>query len=766
MELFEIVEPFVLDYMIDEYSNFAELEKYNDTQKIKIYKDLRTYKSKVKNEKVKVSYREGGVNAGGRTWAKGVSLQNFPRLIRNTLAEKNYIDIDLENNSFSIINNYLIKNDLPNKAVNDYIDNREERLSDIMMKYNVERDEAKKMMIFIANSNPNMELIGFMNEIKKELRCFVNHIENNDPEFIKQMKQLKISKSSKTSDYGSIITYFYQQIERDIIKEAVKFCESHSYKVGCVIHDGFLLENKNLKEINNFLECLNSHIKQKLNENVKFTKKDFKEKLDIPKEIIEMNAHSFLNQEKKSYGELKFKFEESYFKILNPPCFVNRDCEGEIHKTKISDMVRNHIDWKEAGIKKFNLFVDTEKPKTFIENYIRDPFKREYQKLGFYFDKSLCPPHIFNTFNGFDFEAIYPQNENEEFTEKHYKGLQTIKEFYKYIVDDNSEKVDEYYDYIMQYFSHIIFNPMKKTKIHICLKGDEGCGKNLSFEFIGKILLGSQYYLETSNPRRDIFGDFNSIREKKKLIVFNEADPDETKFFYEQLKDTTTNEEVLVKEKFFNDRVVKSYEEIGSTTNNEIPIKISDSNRRFVLFECKQEKKSFEEFGELYFDKSSIMKNQKVQILFLDYLKSIFNPKYNFSKFPKSNFYERSLEYSKNNIYEYFKYLGGYFDSNNKLDFFSYKKNDIIEILQTKFISSYKSFMELNGFSDILTNKGFKLEITKHHIFNTKHSNKGKLYYFNKEEFISFLKSKDIYEKMEFIDDETDSDEEKNVYNK
>ena len=749
MKLSEIYEPFLTNYIIENINQFDSI-KDKDLN----LKKLKTYKNKSKNNLVDVEYKYSGVSGKGRLWSKGVSLQNFPRVIRNTLAQKNYIDIDLKNSSYNCIFNYCKKNNLPCTAILDYMENRNDRLQEIMNSFNLSKDEAKKEMIKCTNSEPK-NLLPFMKNIISEIKSFVLHIENNDSEFIDEMKIMKINKSSKTKDYGSISSFYYQRIEKQIINEAIKYLESHNYKIGCIIHDGFLLEQKNLKlqYLDQTLLNLNKHIKKELNYDAEFIKKDFEKKLNIPDEIIHMDFQTNYNQNKLEYENLKLKFEENYFKILNPSCYVNFDSDGHLHRTKNSDMIRNFIDWKPAGTKKFDVHIDTNKPKTFIENYIRDPYKKTYNKLGYYIDREKAPKNHFNTFRGFDFEGYYSQNEKPIFSEEDYKGLETIKEFYKYILNDKSEKVDEYYNYLIQYFAHIIFNPSEKTKVHICLKSAEGNGKNISFQFIGKELLGSKSYLETSNPKKDIFGDFNSIREKKKLIVFNEADPDETKYFYEQLKDTTTNDEILVKEKFFNDRIIRSYEEITSTTNNEIPIKISESNRRFVLFECLQEKKEYEYYGKLYFDKDAYMKNENVKILFLDYLKSIYDPNYNFSKFPKSKFYLRSLEYSKNSILEYFKYIGGYFDIDKKLDFFLYKKNNTIEAIQSKFYESYKNFMMFNNYSDILMLKSFKLELEKYNIFFSKHSNRGKIIYFDKLDFIEFLKSKNIYEKMEFLDE-------------
>ena len=135
------------------------------------------------------------------------------------------------------------------------------------------------------------------------------------------------------------------------------------------------------------------------------------------------------------------------------------------------------VERKSAGLEKFDLYSDTTKPKTFIENYVRDPYKKTYNKEGFYFNKDSCPANIFNTFLGFKYEDYYKQTENTsiadiEYTSEELEGFESIKEFYKFIVDDNSNNVNNYYDYIIQYFAHTIFNSMEKTKVHICFKGE------------------------------------------------------------------------------------------------------------------------------------------------------------------------------------------------------------------------------------------------------------------------------------------------------
>ena len=202
MKLSEIYEPFLTNYIIENINQFDSI-KDKDLN----LKKLKTYKNKSKNNLVDVEYKYSGVSGKGRLWSKGVSLQSFPREIRNTLAQKNYIDIDLKNSSYNCIFNYCKKNNLPCTAILDYMENRNDRLQEIMNSFNLSKDEAKKEMIKCTNSEPK-NLLPFMKNIISEIKSFVLHIENNDSEFIDEMKIMKINKSSKTKDYGSISSFY------------------------------------------------------------------------------------------------------------------------------------------------------------------------------------------------------------------------------------------------------------------------------------------------------------------------------------------------------------------------------------------------------------------------------------------------------------------------------------------------------------------------------------------------------------------------------
>ena len=64
------------------------------------------------------------------------------------------------------------------------------------------------------------------------------------------------------------------------------------------------------------------------------------------------------------------------------------------------------------------------------------------------------------------------------------------------------------YDYFIKWLAQMIQYPAVKTTL-IVFQSAEGCGKGRLFTLIEQII-GSGKYLETSNPERDVWGNFNA----------------------------------------------------------------------------------------------------------------------------------------------------------------------------------------------------------------------------------------------------------------
>ncbi len=110
---------------------------------------LRKYYGKIDNGFVKVDYHfSKKLEDKGRLYAdKSLSLQNFKKEIRHYLAREEYLDIDMVNAHPTIIYQYCKKHNIECRYLEYYVNNREDLLSKIQTRHEIDRDAAKKLIL-------------------------------------------------------------------------------------------------------------------------------------------------------------------------------------------------------------------------------------------------------------------------------------------------------------------------------------------------------------------------------------------------------------------------------------------------------------------------------------------------------------------------------------------------------------------------------------------------------------------------------------------
>ena len=110
---------------------------------------LHKYKQRISNNCVAVKYYfSKGCNNFGRLYAEGsISLQNFRKEIRHTLAKNIYDEIDMVNAHPTLLSQYCEKNNIECIFLKDYVDNREIWLNEIIDFHNISRNCAKKLVL-------------------------------------------------------------------------------------------------------------------------------------------------------------------------------------------------------------------------------------------------------------------------------------------------------------------------------------------------------------------------------------------------------------------------------------------------------------------------------------------------------------------------------------------------------------------------------------------------------------------------------------------
>jgi hypothetical protein len=270
--------------------------------------------------------------------------------------------------------------------------------------------------------------------------------------------------------------------------------------------------------------------------------------VDLFNEILEQyNNFEYTNMKKW------FEEEEQYCKILKLGCYYNFIDQKLYSEKEMSKM------WRHKSIKIGKL------KKRFVEEWMNDENIRIYDDIQFIPPPKICPDNVINTWQPVMIE------EQEE-TEHNYTKL-------LYYICNQDQEV---FDYVMKWIYHLINFPAIKPNTSLVFKSIEGAGKNLFFQLFLEKIIGSQYISCTENPEH-IFNKFSTFRENKLLLIF-----DESKALYKHIdiiKGWITNPICILEQKGIQARQVESFDRLIFNSNNDYPVFISDTDRRFMLVE-------------------------------------------------------------------------------------------------------------------------------------------------------------------------------------
>jgi len=269
------------------------------------------------------------------------------------------------------------------------------------------------------------------------------------------------------------------------------------------------------------------------------------------------------------YAERKQQWEETgwkgatFFKVRHPPIFVAILAEGEKwEQLSKGDILQNEED---------NVFVDGKVNVPFARRWLEDPTKREY--IGLVFRPKQEPPAgYFNLFRGFE---IQPK-------------MGSFDAFHRVLrlIANGDQRV---FDYVENWAAHIIQKPWEKTRVAIVVQGLKGVGKDTYFNALGKIF--GAHFFNTSTPEDNVFHKFNSAIARILLVKFEEANFATNKENEDKLKFIITSPTSVIEKKGHEAITLDSFINVVMTTNHDVPLPITDDERRFVLFKMSDEQR-------------------------------------------------------------------------------------------------------------------------------------------------------------------------------
>lgn len=181
--------------------------------------------------------------------------------------------------------------------------------------------------------------------------------------------------------------------------------------------------------------------------------------------------------------------------------------------------------------------------------------------------------------------------------------LDKIQMFLDFVKDVIANENDEVYEYILNWCAFMFQNPGKKTLVSIMLKGLQGSGKNSFTNILCDLL--KEYATKNITDINEIAGTFNSVIEGKMLLVVNEAKNivDDKSSNSNPLKSVISDNDFRLNEKYIPSRDAENVANVIIITNNARPIKVENSDRRYLITYCNGKYLKNKHYFDSFYDK-------------------------------------------------------------------------------------------------------------------------------------------------------------------
>lgn len=716
-------------------------EEWNE--KIQITKILQN----VKNGIQKVSYQKvKGMNYG-RFQPSENSLCRVRREIKCTITKNNnkddlYIDIDISNCHFNILYQICKKNKIKCEAIKKYIKHRKEYIDILIKDYEITKKQAKTLFIAILyGASFNKWLLDnkitrkstinkYIEELHKEVSDISKIIVLNNNDIVNEVKKNKILKQDKYYNLeSSVLSTYLQEYESRILENMyIKLLELELIvKNDCILcYDGIMILKKNfdklyklnyIKNIEEVLKSVEQHIKETTSFDLTLETKDFNDVIELKEYEEDEEDEENEENEKPDFFDILIEFEKNHFKVRNPISYSEINIEGklilrsssdfkEVYKNKYYYQERIECDdnddrEKKNKKKRYNV-------NNFVQTWLGYQKIRTYEKIDF-LPRLQTPDYIYNEFTKYKAEELEPSTLNFE------DSL-----IYKHLINLCNEDMNVV-KYCLLWLSRRIRQPTKPSNTSLLFKSKEGAGKNLFLDYIGNNILGSDYYLCT--PKMDdIFGNFNASIYKKIIVVLNEISYNDSKMYTEKLKDGITAQKITINDKNEKKREITNTTGFIIFTNNDIPIKIEPTDRRFVSIESSDKYACDVEYFTKLVEE---MESKKYDRAFYDYLNNMKESDYfDFTgKRPETEYNEILKEV---HIPAQSKFLEEYYYNN--------EKEEEREIYSSDLFNEFCAYLESNKINIEVSSTSFGLYLRKFKSITKYRAGKGFKYLINIQE--------------------------------
>lgn len=591
MELIERIPLEKTEFLLS--LEFADLEPYLNKCKTKQERKLEVEKikafcltnRKTNGETKRIYAKPKCCKVDNRLYSGG-SVQSLPKAFRSFFMGDTTTDIDMVN-CHPVILSYVCKlHNISCSKLYEYIKNRDKILSQF-----TDRNEGKTAFLCSVNCDKLNAKISnkFFKEFDKEMKGI--HSQLLELEDYSEIIQ-SVPASKEFNKNGSAINRILCGYENRILQEAIHIINMNEIEPAVLMFDGLMVYGEADESI---LSEIEKGVEAKFpNLNMKWSIKEQESEIEMPNDFVSPAKKDNL------FISMSTEFEKIHCKIVNENVYIKELSENV--KIMSKDTLRGAYLHMTCGEDKFS------NPISFIDKWMACNDKiRKYDDMDIYPVMESCPATCYNMWKPFRASTL----PHVEVSEETREGVASILKHLLILCDNNQE----HYEYFLNWIGQMIQYPERKS-VCITLISKEGAGKG-TLIYLLRRLLGDSKVLETTDPMRDVFGQFNGVMKDSFLINFSEVGRADMTAGRGKMKALITDPTLLINEKGVKGYTVKSYHRCLITTNHEEPIDVGKDTRRDVIFRCSDELISNKE----YFDSiREVIDNDEVIRVFYESL--------------------------------------------------------------------------------------------------------------------------------------------------
>lgn len=550
MELVENIDMNLLTKLnrmsLGDYMKFVDKKTYKVSEIKEHFQYIKEYiKAHIKcGGKMKKLYKYSEHSQNGRLYGVN-SIQNLDGIIRGFLFRQTTTDIDM-NNAHPRILEYICRvRNIRCPHLSEYVNNRDLILNKLIM---VGVENPKMVILKLLNTEKMVRLTNDCENILKHLRDEFKNIRGElkkQEDFTEQLQQAMMYRPQNVE--GSFVNRILCIYENKILQSMASYIHQHDLEIAEYAFDGLLVYG-NFYQDAEFLTKMQDHVNHEFKDlNMVLTYKPHS--TAITEDYLNLLQESVDVDDDETYDSMKKDFEKNHFKIINKSFFI------KIYGSKTIFMKKaNIIDSYEHMM---YLEEDDEGKivsKSFIQRWLKDPDIKAFTDIECYPPPLQCPSHIYNLWTPFAMELV---------TDYEEKDISILLNHIKIMCNHE----DDVYEYFIKWLAQMIQFPAVKTKM-VLFQGDEGCGKGTLFKMIEK-MIGSDKYLETTSPDRDVWGSFNGLMANTFFVYLNELSKKQALEAENKLKGYITDGPMQINTKGKDAVDITSYHRWGSSYNPE-----------------------------------------------------------------------------------------------------------------------------------------------------------------------------------------------------